>query len=244
MKTPLASTGMSRDPIITTCPDCGTFVKLPSCVSIEATVQCPTCKDRYPVRSLLPDTIPELIVVRDSVANPHQLPAIHVGDTAEANQLEIVASVPSRLEVPSILKNGARRRKRNRSGRSGNVVSNAESTLDSQSLEKRRRLKRKSGSNSNKNRTSHSWAEESIREFKPRNPQIEFVKIVVGGLLALPVAQLIIWWVIGMDPLQLAPTVSKFVPFAVPTKFRVVEEAPTEAEVWPSVLDKHNLKSG
>lgn len=47
---------------------------------------------------------------------------------------------------------------------------------------------------------------------------VEIAKVILGALLALPVAQLIIWWVLAVDPLQLAPSVAKVVPFAVPGK--------------------------
>lgn len=53
---------------------------------------------------------------------------------------------------------------------------------------------------------------------------IEIGKVVLGGLLALPVAQLIIWWVLAVDPLQLAPSVAKVVPFVVPGKVLEAEQ--------------------
>jgi hypothetical protein len=48
--------------------------------------------------------------------------------------------------------------------------------------------------------------------------------VILGALLALPVAQLIIWWVLSVDPLQLAPAVAKVVPFAVPAKVLEAEQ--------------------
>ena len=40
--------------------------------------------------------------------------------------------------------------------------------------------------------------------------------MLIGALLALPVAQLLIWWVFGKDPLNLGPTVSGVIPAVVP----------------------------
>lgn len=55
---------------------------------------------------------------------------------------------------------------------------------------------------------------------REKNPVVETMKIVIGGLLALPVAQLIFWWGIKQDPVNLGPTVSKVAPFVVPEEFR------------------------
>ncbi|MEM7455820.1 MAG: hypothetical protein AAF456_15815 [Planctomycetota bacterium] len=49
---------------------------------------------------------------------------------------------------------------------------------------------------------------------------IEIVKVIIGAMLALPVAQLLIWWVFGKDPLNLGPTVSGVIPAVVPADFQ------------------------
>lgn len=49
---------------------------------------------------------------------------------------------------------------------------------------------------------------------------VEIAKIVLGAALALPVAQLLVWWFAGTDPLNLGPTVSQIVPFVVPAEFQ------------------------
>lgn len=67
----------------------------------------------------------------------------------------------------------------------------------------------------------------SSNSASPKNEQwVEIAKVVAGALLALPVAQLIIWWVLSVDPLRLAPTVAKVVPFVVPGK--VLEADPED----------------
>ena len=58
----------------------------------------------------------------------------------------------------------------------------------------------------------------------PPSPATEMVKVVAGGLLAIPVAQLLIWWVVGSDPLGIAPTVSRSMPFVVPAKYHADED--------------------
>jgi hypothetical protein len=45
----------------------------------------------------------------------------------------------------------------------------------------------------------------------------------MGALLALPVAQLIIWWGLGSDPVKIGPPVATLVPFIVPEQFRELD---------------------
>lgn len=37
------------------------------------------------------------------------------------------------------------------------------------------------------------------------HPLTQFIAIVAGGVIALPIAQLILWWCLGSDPLLIAP---------------------------------------
>jgi hypothetical protein len=63
---------------------------------------------------------------------------------------------------------------------------------------------------------------------RQKNPTIEIAKIVAGGLLALPLAQLILWWLPGewqRDPLQIGPDVGRVLPWVVPANFRPGEAA-------------------
>ena len=55
-------------------------------------------------------------------------------------------------------------------------------------------------------------------------------KLVVGGLLALPIAYMILFWVFTKDPLNIAPVLYRTVPGIVP------EVLVPEAEI-PSNLD-------
>jgi hypothetical protein len=56
---------------------------------------------------------------------------------------------------------------------------------------------------------------------KSKNPMFEMVKVILGGLIALPLAQLILWWAVpgGRDPVNIGPSISKLAPFIVPEKF-------------------------
>ena len=67
----------------------------------------------------------------------------------------------------------------------------------------------------------------------------ELWRIVLGGLLALPIAQLILWWGFAVDPLGLGPKVYPYAPAVVPAKvFRpaveVRDEVPVNKDMPPS----------
>lgn len=57
----------------------------------------------------------------------------------------------------------------------------------------------------------------------PKNMMLEGVKIILGGVMALPISQLILWWAAGKDPFDLGPVIANNVPqiaFVVPEKLR------------------------
>ncbi len=57
----------------------------------------------------------------------------------------------------------------------------------------------------------------------------ETTKILIGGLLAFPIAYLLVFWVFQQDPLNLGPAISRVAPFAVPAKLRGPELEESEA---------------
>lgn len=59
------------------------------------------------------------------------------------------------------------------------------------------------------------------RKAKGGNPVIQMAQIVVGGAVGVGLAVLIIWWGLGKDPFNLAPTVARYAPFLVPAKFQI-----------------------
>jgi hypothetical protein len=46
------------------------------------------------------------------------------------------------------------------------------------------------------------------------------LSVVAGGLLAAPLAILTLWWVFGVDRLDLGPSVARYAPWIVPVEFR------------------------
>ena len=58
------------------------------------------------------------------------------------------------------------------------------------------------------------------RPKKKRSPVMEIVKVVLGGIAGLTIAQLILWWGFKKDPLTLAPKLGGVAPWILPEKFR------------------------
>lgn len=52
------------------------------------------------------------------------------------------------------------------------------------------------------------------------NPILQMAQVIVGGAVGVGLAVLIIWWGLGKDPFNLAPTVAEYAPFLVPAKFK------------------------
>ncbi len=46
------------------------------------------------------------------------------------------------------------------------------------------------------------------------------VKVIVGAVLAIPIAYLLVLWVFNQDPLNLGPQIGNVVPMLVPDRFR------------------------
>lgn len=78
----------------------------------------------------------------------------------------------------------------------------------------------------------------AARKRKPKNPLMEGVKIVLGGVAGLAIAQVILWWVGSSqawpkqraDMFQLAPKVARFVPWVVPERYRSERPATSAAD--------------
>ena len=54
------------------------------------------------------------------------------------------------------------------------------------------------------------------------------VKVILGGILAIPIAYLIVLWVFKQDPLSVGPKVGNIAPFMVPAALR--DSEPEEAD--------------
>ncbi len=63
---------------------------------------------------------------------------------------------------------------------------------------------------------------------RERSTVLDVVMVILGGCLSVPVAQLLVWWLIGADPLGLAPHTAKFAPILVPAELRGLEDVDSD----------------
>lgn len=82
------------------------------------------------------------------------------------------------------------------------------------------------------------------RPRKPKNPMVEGVKIVLGGLAGLAIGQLILWWLpwdqYRRDPAKIGPKVAKYAAWLVPDKFRGTEKPRTAEGDASSTIDNNS----
>ncbi len=188
-------------------------------------VRCPKCKSEYSLESVLPNDVQELEIVGlpDDGAyggGPDRVPA-HSADQATRGE---ATEVPlTKFEVPAILKQGAKRRSHRGShseraahAENGTVAAEDAMPTIQENADPKISSPRSSGSSYRR----YSRSSRSSRTFVKSNNALEIAKIVFGALLAIPVAQLVIWWGLGIDPLKLGPPVGRAFPALVPKALR------------------------
>ena len=184
---------------IENCTACQEEIRLPINIKPTAKIECPICKKRFSLAEI--DGPPVATVIEDeedSDQSNDDLSVPHVDRIVVEKSGEDVWEATS---VPSYEKTTARGRGKTQEGF-------APVNTDQPSTRSKSRLK------------SEKRRKENIKGNKKK----DFLKVIIGGILAIPVSQLVLWWLFSTDPLSVAPSVSKFAPFVVPAKLRPVEE--------------------
>ncbi|MEQ1905595.1 MAG: hypothetical protein ABL888_15505 [Pirellulaceae bacterium] len=203
--------------IITQCPKCASLVYLPTVVSTRTMLRCPKCQNQYTLETILPSDVPELQIVTGNETVEPRLDS--------QGEVESIP-VSTKFEVPSILRYGSRRRRSSgdestENGTSEQVPANETSEVESPIVSEHSVTEAPSISRSHRGRRSSRHH----HEFDGRpNGTLEMVKVVIGAVMALPVAQLVIWWGLGLDPLGIGPSVGRIVPPLVPRAIRASTE--------------------
>lgn len=236
--------------LVTSCPQCNSLVGLPSVMSLDATVRCPVCGHRYTLRSRLPQTIPQLeLVVQSDDSGEDEASPVEIDPTAKLQVNDILrknAKLNRRRSRRRSSKEAGRRQQTDSlPGSTSAVGKESTSYKEFQAISMgtivddeptsapstTRQSPETSGLKTAGDLVAYEQKVASRSKHKRRTSRktrqlIEVAKIAFGAFLALPVAQLIIWWVLSVDPLKLAPTVAKAIPFVVPAK--VLEAAEEE----------------
>lgn len=207
--------------IVGHCSFCGGVVRIPINVDVETSVRCPHCSETTQLGTILEAAVPQLEIVgseSDSAA-PEVDPPYEIRTDLESSREK-----GTKFEVSPVLSKGAKRPKNRRGdrkkkkdrdgtaprGTSANKMDGGPLVLEGTTEPPTAGVRNQAASRRSSRSKRNTFK-------KPRD--FEMVKIVVGALLAFPVAQLLIWWLVGADPLNMGPTVSQYAPAVVPNKF-------------------------
>lgn len=217
--------------IVGNCVACDGLVRIPLNANPDAIVRCPRCGDNFRLGSVLQNAAPALEVV-DADPKPPEVRSPRVIPI-----LDDVPQQPSdrqrgdKFAVSPILQKGAERKKkrrRRRSSSSSSPSTNGVETVDKShpvSVDLGEKIaaaaKQRKFSDDAPSRTSRPKPRtSSSKSSSSQGSGMELSKIILGACLALPVAQLLIWWFAGTDPLNLGPKVGRILPFVVPAEFQ------------------------
>lgn len=100
----------------------------------------------------------------------------------------------------------------------------------------------KTARRSSRSRSQRS-GQSSSRKKQPIEPKrfgiIDVIKMALGGILAIPVAQLLLWWVFATDPFGMVKQVYPIFPAAVPPSL-----APLQIDEEPDVSGNRDMPEG
>jgi hypothetical protein len=178
---------------IVTCPKCADAVTLPTGASRHAIVRCPLCQEKFTLSELLNTLPPALIVVEDpEVEDRQEEPAPH-------------EAMPG-IEAAA--------------GPSFNLIEEADESPQAGGIA----IETSTASTATKAMPAAGKRRRAAPrpQRKPKRPGMEVVKIVLGGVAGLVIAQLILWWLPAKwrrDPFKLGPSVSQYASWIVPEQF-------------------------
>ncbi len=234
--------------ILGNCDSCEGLVRIPVNANPNATVKCPRCGETFMLGALLDQLAPAVEFVdppkkRSWFAGKE--PAPEPVSIMDLNSTQPVTRKPGeKFAVSPILSKGAKRKKRRRrssqraqtplsipkTGKQGVSHNNGEVDIASDvepSVMIAERI-----TEACKESTAASATPETVRRRQTQLPRtkssrsgLEMTKVILGAMLAIPVAQMLIWWFAGTDPLGVGPVVGKVAPFIVPTEFREETES-------------------
>lgn len=186
--------------LIAKCLHCQKSIRVPE-VPKTAQVQCPLCDATYPLEDVLVHLPPELIVLNDNLVQG----AAKVTPNEESTSgKEIVESsdFEDELSIEPIHEQPQ-------------PAKLQPFNFDvAESLPPREVLP----------------ARNTVPQRKVKNPLFEVIKVGLGGLAGLAIAQLVLWWLPGnwsRDPLKLAPEMEAFAPWLLPGHLKKM--APVES---------------
>ena len=228
------------------CLECAGIIRIPITVRADSSLICPHCNCNVDLGTVLAQQAPEAKYADGST--PTVSP---VSDSRELEPIQIetgeqTVQQDGKFVVPPQLAAGVKRRRRRRGSSSesktrskSNQPKESKPISEAEEIRRQRRDEQiKKEQEKRKERAERAKAAAEIQRHLPsirhrsssrrntpkRNPVLEAAKIIVGGLLAVPIAYLLLMWIFFRDPLGLAPTINSAAPFLVPDAMIAVEE--------------------
>ncbi len=196
--------------ILGNCLNCGGLVRVPVRSAADSKVRCPHCSNEYRLNEILDESVPALEIVEEA---PESF-------TAPLELAEPTVIQKDVFVVPAQLAEGAMRKRKRRSGSEHSEGSSSQ-RRERGGREAAREDKRSRKRSRSERKSQHSSRGQTRTSKTAKSPAIEFVKVVVGGLMSIPIAYAIVLWAFNKDPLNVGPQISRYAPVVIPADFQV-----------------------
>lgn len=227
------------------CLHCEGIIRLPIAIRPGSFVNCPHCSSQFELIDFM-DQIPEVEVVAGQQPNGTASPSeeFHI-ETEGIEKLDGKFVVPPQLAA-GIRKRRRRRRKRSEASQNGTATDPGGMTEADELKQARREDRAQRERDKIQQQREQAAVQVDPKRRRPssrppvpkRNPVLEGLKIIFGGILAAPIAYLLLMWIFSKDPLQLSPTIHSYAPLLVPESLIFEED-----EELPAIGSKESIES-
>ena len=186
--------------MIANCPKCQDKITIPDGARENSNVACPLCRDEFLLSEVLQTLPPRLILLDPLEEAAFAAPAAAVAKTISSPGIvDEVAEETEKIGAPA-----------------EESPSHAEPDNSKQEG---------SFAFADSGESGGAAAPTSVRSSrrsrqKSENPLATMIKVALGGLMAAPLAQLILWWGFSRDPVKLGPKVPQVIRWVVPKDLR------------------------
>ncbi len=197
---------------VAACPSCHENVTVPIDALPDSTVRCPLCREEFQLQEFLTQLPPSLILLDQTATDDSRTHAAANTRSTESEPRSDSGPIFDGIRVSAFSEQGGS------DSRTQPVDATDSATIPEFELD----------TGPDERSESASAAVPVRRARRQKSPGWEITKVVAGGLLALPLAQLILWWLPGnwqRDPLQIGPSVGRVLPWVVPANYRPVRAA-------------------
>ena len=216
---------------IATCPRCQDEVTIPQGAGEQSRVACPLCREEFLLLEVMQELPPALILLDGPVTT-------ETGDedAADEDAADDSATETVKIEITGLatgdetdFEDTAESESEDEPDSEDTSESNGEADSEDGSGSEEAAVGAFNFGDSVDSPTTGSSSIRPIRAVsrKSENPMWTMIKVVLGGMLAIPLAQLILWWLPGnwsRDPMKMGPKASQYVPFLVPKRYHVPDD--------------------